>query len=349
LDQIDRFNADILIADARLSGEVAKCRDSLLAREEWPLLDPQERIIGERFAFADALAIRGQRGSTRTLLSLLALVLVAFGALETYDNLVGPASERSWSLGVLLLFPTLLVSAFMIHRISRRRQVQVKHLDYRALAEGLRVQLFWNVARVGEDVADCYLRKQSAPLRWVQESLRISNVPFESRPASERSASARRELVLRRWVESQFDYFQRARNRDDARMRWIGRTATLFYGASLASTLGLVAIALAAVLDMSGTPELPFWTGGALFTLAAVSLGAAGALRGYSETMGLSEHVLHYERMRALFEAALAHLQELKDDDASLASVVRSLGEESLRENGDWVVFHHGQPLEVQV
>jgi hypothetical protein len=43
--------------------------------------------------------------------------------------------------------------------------------DYRALAEALRVQVFW-AAATPEAVADSYLRKQSGELGWIQFALR---------------------------------------------------------------------------------------------------------------------------------------------------------------------------------
>ena len=91
------------------------------------------------FAAADWLAIHFQLRvlfSMRTLYTLAALMGIAFTA---YDNL--PAQDD-----MIFVFLVLFGIGAVIVFIAKRRSWHRKYLDYRALAEGLRVQSYWRRA-----------------------------------------------------------------------------------------------------------------------------------------------------------------------------------------------------------
>ena len=67
----------------------------------------------------------------------------------------------------------LFGAGVMVHVIGHRQEWHRKYLDYRALAEGLRVQVYWNLAGVIETHAvefayDNFLQKQDVDLAWRQ-------------------------------------------------------------------------------------------------------------------------------------------------------------------------------------
>ncbi len=57
-------------------------------------------------------------------------------------------------------------------RAFRRREWQNRFQDYRALAEAMRVQLFWGLVAPPIAASDNYLRKQSGDLGWIRLALR---------------------------------------------------------------------------------------------------------------------------------------------------------------------------------
>ena len=56
--------------------------------------------------------------------------------------------------------------------MRKEQDYQNKHQDYRALAEALRIQFFWQVADLPDAVVDHYLRKQRGALEWIRSALR---------------------------------------------------------------------------------------------------------------------------------------------------------------------------------
>ncbi|MBA2451377.1 MAG: hypothetical protein H0V51_25455 [Chloroflexi bacterium] len=134
--RIDTFNRDALALESRLTRARETSRDYLLPETEAAALPPALASARACYAVADALALHFQRLTLRTLHTLLGLVFLAALLFAVYDQVQDEVPE------VWLLHGLALLIAYMVYRWARRREYEVKYLDYRALAEGLRVQFF---------------------------------------------------------------------------------------------------------------------------------------------------------------------------------------------------------------
>ncbi|MEK6260925.1 MAG: hypothetical protein AABP62_20180 [Planctomycetota bacterium] len=91
--------------------------------------------------------------------------------------------------------------------------------DCRSLAEGLRVQFYWNLAGLGESVSANYMQRQRSELDWIRGAIRWSSFPYERwrlrfdalLPATQTAVI---ESVHESWVAHQSKFF-----RDRAHMR----------------------------------------------------------------------------------------------------------------------------------
>ena len=132
------------------------------------------------------------------LFGFVALVPLAVLLFEAYAHLW----RSLWVIGAYLVL--FAVSIAYYHLRVGRREWQNRFQDYRALAEAMRVQLFWALAATPA-AADNYLRKQSGELGWIQFALRgpalwgVALALTLDRP--------QREIVTRGWIEDQRDYF----------------------------------------------------------------------------------------------------------------------------------------------
>ena len=86
-------------------------------------------------------------------------------------------AERSFVAMFLLLF----VLGLAIRWFGHRREWQRKYLDYRGLAEGMRVQLYWRLAGVDPPPNsslgyDSFLQKQDVELSWIRHAMRATGV-----------------------------------------------------------------------------------------------------------------------------------------------------------------------------
>jgi hypothetical protein len=329
--RMETFNRDALRYASRLAATREASKGYVLPKQEAEALSAPLMYLLDCYAVVDALAVHFQHLTQRTLVGLLIMVFCAAISFEISSWLPDQRWIQAVYLGVLLL-------AFAWYLWAKRRDYQNKYLDYRALAEGLRVQLFWRLAGLRDTVADHYLRRQRSELDWIRHAIRCWNLPAEIADeglgATEALALAdRMRLVLAHWVQDQYAYFVRAAQRDHTLLEHLKHWGRGFFMIGLAWPV-------MKVLLMFVHPRLK--------ALGMAPL-IAGLLYGYARTRALSEHAKQYGRMSLLFANAKQRLEELMAAGkyAGAQALIKDLGKEALAENGDWVLLHRERPLEV--
>lgn len=176
------------------AGEVAKSHKWLVGEAGYP---PSIESSAQTFAIADTLARakQGQRHTTLWLLSLLVFLSVFFQQLH-----LGPDMQWYW----LALHIGLGLSAFVAYRFffSGARNSETQYMDWRALAEGLRVQTYWHAAGIDECASDYYLSSQRDELDWIRCAVR--NVTVNAAPPVD---DANIDWVKQRWLDDQLSFF----------------------------------------------------------------------------------------------------------------------------------------------
>lgn len=250
----ETFNSECVSYRANHGPRVAAAR-ALLTRGELDA-DASTAATEESFAVADVIAIRHQQETYRTLIALFYLVAFATLSLLFRDRALTEDAKRAYLAGYLLL----LAIADVLYLRTRSRASQDRFQDYRALAEGLRVQFFWRLAGLQHAAADYYLRKQRNQLSWIRDSLRACALR-----AAPHSPGRIAEVALL-WVTDQRAYYERASRRDGLRrhrLRMAGSALVLF---SLCVTVGLL---------WNGSAGRPFFLGiaGAVAAVLVTHLG----------------------------------------------------------------------------
>lgn len=292
--------------------------------------------IAHVFAAADWLAIHFQKrvlGSMRTLYTLAALMGIAF---TVYDNL--PAQDD-----LIFVFLVLFAVGAVIVVIANRRSWHRRYLDYRALAEGLRVQAYWRragLAITGDaDFAyDNFQQKQDVELGWIRNVMR--GAALES--ALARTAPAESELaaVIREWVGApgqggQLDYYAR---------KVLQRSATHRFTEMLGNASLLVGIGIAlalAVFARQLNADAKNW----LVVVMGVFSILAAVREAYAYKKADKELIKQYRYMEQLFAAARKALDRTKDATEQ-REILRLLGEAALAEHVEWALMHRQRPLE---
>ncbi len=128
----------------------------------------------------------------------------------------GPLSHdlMSWTQGILLLGALFCLgrSAWLFYRHCLSGDERTRH-DYRALGEGLRVQIYWCLTGTGRAVSADYMQRQRNELDWIRFSISSLSFPFECwrRSFFDLEAAARVE-VLRvahvKWIQGQRKYYE---------------------------------------------------------------------------------------------------------------------------------------------
>jgi hypothetical protein len=254
----------------------------------------------------------------------------------------------------LWFYLLVVVANLLLHRRAVQNEYQNKYQDYRALAEGLRVQTFWRLGGLSDEANDHYLGKQRGELAWIQNAIKGFNVLAdgnEFRGAG--SGAGELPLVMRQWVREQRNYYIRKVKREEKDLE----KSEQLIGGLLLGSIVLAFILAVALSSPAGAPilgelkefleqSLPH----AIFMITVVTLAvSAGLLHGYNQHFARAEHVKRFSRMSTLFDAATQQIEEMlkTNREGEIRAILKELGREALSENGDWVLLHRERPLEV--
>jgi 4-amino-4-deoxy-L-arabinose transferase-like glycosyltransferase len=294
------------------------------------------RAISEKHRIADWLAIHFQKRISLGLIAihsiavLIGLIFIVYSEFDGLDFLVN---------FILLAF----LSGFMLYKIGERRQWHRKHLDYRALAEGLRVQVYWSLAGVidtqsAEFAYDNFLQKQDVDLGWIRHVMR--NVSL-SRSRDQIPDEGWVDWVIEQWVgdeagqTGQLSYYH---SKELEKSRRFKRTT---YLGTVALWMGVL---IAILLAVAGT-DISENQRNFLLVLMGLFPLIAGIRDAYSHKKAEKELIKQYRFMRGI----LANARRLLDgsDDAEFRRhVLRALGNAALEEGAEWILMHRERPLE---
>lgn len=298
---------------------------------------PEEcEIIDRLFQSADWLAVRYQKLFSRGLLLSHALAVIMGLVFIVYSEFV-EFSVLAW------LFLSLFVFGAGFHYVGDRREWHRKYLDYRALAEGLRVQVYWNLAGVvdghkAEFAYDNFLQKQDVDLAWIRHVMRSASLQSYrlSRP-DDRWV----DWVAEQWVGStergsgQLAYYESKALLRSAKYRRTLQLSTiaLWVGVSTAAFLG----AFTARLD-----EVQILV---LMILMGVLPLLAGVRDAYSHKKADKELIKQYQFMSRIFANARRLLDDAQDFTFK-RRVLKAVGSAALEEHAEWLLMHRERPLE---
>jgi len=292
--------------------------------------------ISEQHKIADWLAIHFQKRISLGLIAihsiavLIGVIFIMYSELEGLDFLVN-------------IFLFAFLAGFLLYKIGERRQWHRKHLDYRALAEGLRVQFYWSLAGVidvqsAEFAYDNFLQKQDVDLGWIRHVMR--NVSL-SRSRDQVPPEAWVDWVIEQWVgdeagqTGQLSYYQSKEQEKAVRFKrttFLGKTA-LWVGMLIAVVLAI------AGTDMADTHRTY------LLVLMGVFPLIAGVRDAYSHKKAEKELIKQYRFMRGILANA-RRLLDSSDDVTFRRAVLRALGNAALEEGAEWLLMHRERPLE---
>lgn len=221
-----------------------------IERQKNPLLDPAAGeylppgidTIDRLFCIADWLAVHFQKRALYSLRTTYVLALLMGLMFLFYADL---QPSRLLMFAFLLFF----VTATAIQLWAKRQAWHRKYLDYRVLAEGLRVQVYWAAAGVTRDSVskfahDHFLQTQDPELGWIRNVMRVASTRSDSGPGGKPACVA---FAIRQWIGDadggQLGYFRKKRQERIARKRITDGLARL----SL-----LVSVAVVALLVLAG-------------------------------------------------------------------------------------------------
>jgi hypothetical protein len=321
--------------------------DALLFAEEievgkWSLIDggnasavpERAATIEGMYSIADWLAIHYQKKTLRALVITHTMGFFMGFMFILYSDL------QTWGV-FLWIFLIAFFSGIVAQYASNRGAWHRKYLDYRTLAEGLRVQFYWAVAGVTNEnkwkfAHDGYLKSQNPEIGWIRNVMRVAGTRSDAHPNIDPDGV---KFTIEEWVANedrgQLEYFRRKL------IERMGRAELTknFGRASL-----LVSVAAVLIFLTIGSTLSEF-----LESAVMVSLGTTLLLyavrEGYTFATGTKELIRQYEFMLSIFDNAHVRL-ELTDEIAEKRQILAALGQSALDEHSDWILMNRERSIE---
>jgi hypothetical protein len=306
----------------------------LLEEKDYPTLPPGLRDIDHIFRAADWLAIHFQK-RTHFALRAIHLLALAMGLMYIAYSDMLPLQA------FLYAFLGFFVLATAIHVFGKRQSWHRKYLDYRTLAEGLRVQLYWSAAGVVSDsrskyTHDTFLQTQDPDLGWIRNVMRVAGTECD---ASDYQDKAGLEFTLREWLgnreSGQLGYFRRKGKEKVMRFRQTERMAQVVFWTGSA----IIALFILMSAELEEVLRDP------VVVLMGVMLLLIGVRQSYGDSVADAELIKQFEFMHRIFSNARRRIDATDDDDEK-RRVLRILGEAALGEHAQWILMHRERSLE---
>jgi uncharacterized membrane protein HdeD (DUF308 family) len=312
----DEIEATALAHHRTFSDDTATI-DRLFNATDWLAMHFQRRVL---------LAMQ----MTYTLAALMGIAFAFYAHLAAQDYLI-------------YLFLLLFAIGGIVAVLARRRDWHRKYLDYRALAEGLRIQSYWRRAGISaavdhEFAHDNFLQKQNIELGWIRNVMRGAGLSAPTDPVD--PAPAALDGVIAEWVgesgkSGQLHYFER---------KTIERTGLHHITETVGSISLWGGIAISVFLAVFAL-RLPENTKTTMVMIMAVLSIIAAVREAYAYRKADKELIRQYHFMQRIFSGARAALDRT-NDPVEQREILFSLGDAALTEHAEWTLMHRERQVE---
>jgi hypothetical protein len=344
LQRLAEFNRDV-----DKFGEVIALKGRRLSQPRATPIPKTLEYLDRLFTAADWMGGYHQRCFTRALKARYGLwALMAFLLIAFKKDSVGTIAIVA-IIGVLTVFLLGTLLALWAHRRSWHR----KYLDYRALAEALRVDFYWEVAGVrrefdGEFAHESFLQKQDVELQWIRNAMRAVSLQLAIHPCGNFNEGF--PFVFADWVgddhpasgTGQMFYYRRRLHKLSHSLHvseQIDRTL-LFGGLVLA-----LAFAVDVALRMGSHYLLPEQLRSTMLWALALLPVYAAIFEIYLNEKADRALIRQYQYMYSLFAFAAGELRAAATTELKLA-ILRSLGHACLAEHAQWILAHRDKRIQ---
>jgi hypothetical protein len=320
----------------------AKRHAQRIGTECYPLYDEREtdylpdgiKTIHYLFCISDWLAIFYQK---RVLFALRATHVLAFLMGLMFILFTDWATTNTYMFAFLGFFAL----AYAVQWLAKRSAWNRKYLDYRALAEGLRVQFYWAAAGVTSEneskfTHDNFLQTQDPELGWIRNIMRVAGTRCDTHPDTSKKGL---EFVLREWIgdsaSGQLGYYRRKADERGQKSR----------NTEILARLGLVVSVLVVIAIIIFGASMPDPARDQLMVLMGSILLLVGIRHGYAFSTAESELIKQYEFMLRIFNNARRRL-EIAKSNTERRLILRALGGSALDEHAQWILMYRERSID---
>jgi len=241
----------------------------------------------------------------------------------------------------MFAFLVFFILAAGVQFFTKRGGWHRRYLDYRALAEGLRVQYYWAAAGVTSEneskfTHDNFLQTQDPELGWIRNVMRVAGTLCDAAPNMDPEDI---KYVLKEWIgdrdSGQLGYFRKKATERIKKTQLTDRLALL----SLLTSAIVVTLIVLFGANMSDDLRDPLMTAmGAMLLLVAIR-------QGYAYSTAEKELIKQYEFMLRIFDNAKRRLDGA-ENDMERRQILMALGGSALDEQAQWILMQRDRSLD---
>lgn len=288
--------------------------------------------LEEVYARADVLASMHQKWRIRGVLLVSTVAFFAIVSMQIFQNF----GHHNFWIGTYFVLSVIAILAFF-YLFRGTASHEKNYLDWRSLAEGVRVQNFWQLTGVHAKVSDNYLVEDSDDIAWLRTA--IKNIEPDAAPQLQKGML---DFVKTIWIGGQQRYFARQSKRNHAFNLKYRRLILLSLILGILAAVGLAAAHFSnksyELVDLFG------FISGLCFLLAA-------SFKAYSSQIGFSILARKYQAMASVMERAKIQLGDASEraDWISCQAILVKTGQYALAENTTWLRSHRERQFEVSI
>ena len=294
--------------------------------------DPVMEKIDAVYYASDKMSVMNAERHRKSLAAMSVFATFLALAFLLYDEV-----EWTW---MMLVCGIIIVLLFTINALNGRLSSQRKYLEYRILAETMRVQTYMRTAGIDCEVSDILPWSLQVSIPWVRHAVPAVNIGI---PAAEKNS------ILECWVIDQKEYHKRALARTEAQLKNNDRIVR----AALVLTLFIYVSALIFEIGWGGMLGREALVTGAsaayvrLFIKIAMGTFSCGTLfaGNYYGKQALPDVMDDHRKMILLYEEAEREIMANGERELLLIR----LAENELNENSNWYAYQSKHEPELAI
>ena len=279
------------------------------------ITDPTLKVIDELYGAADVLSIKNAQKHQRILLALSVI-----GTLITMAFLLYDEAELH---GLILACTVMILFLFYIRKKADNLDCHRKYIEYRVLAETLRVQFFLSVAGVQKQVKDIlpWFIRQGLP--WIEDILKTLPEMREHK----------RNPIINFWILDQRTYHSGALEKAQNKKKRDNRTTRIVIA------ITIIAYIVTLIFELFIYAQNPGVDVNAVRAILKIVVGTMSAVtlftNSYYGKLSLTYTIKDHKRMIALYDNAEREISKKGETEEILIELAR----EFLIENSTWYSY----------
>lgn len=330
IDTTDRFN--------KLALEI-QTRDRFLLPDDYDKNDAVLCHMEKIYRVSDDLSVEAAERFRRILKCLAIANTTITLAFLLYDE-----AEAAW---MILVCGAMLCCAWLCHRYAVKTDCHNRYIEYRVLAESIRVQAFLRYAGSSLQVANLLPWTQQEETAWIVDALGTINVGRNPKEG---------KRIRDCWVQDQENYHKNAYDRtkkQNTSNERIVKTALCFsFGFYVSALLFELLYGGLLINSCTGLTDEDFYRSIlkiALGTVSAITIFAAN----YYGKLSLQRKLSDHKKMEHFYHKIGALLDEKKDEPdvkkAQPEELLKVLAVEELIENGNWCSYQRDNTPDINL